>query len=105
MSERNELQDLVAEAYGSNNRGWLSVEAADKILAAGYRKSRTITTTKELEALPVDSVVKDRPGDIYERVENPDSERPWWRAPGIRGYLVTASILFPATILFEGEAA
>jgi hypothetical protein len=93
---RDELTTLIL--------GKTAPRAADAILAAGYRKPRTITTTKGLEALPVDSVVKDRPGDIYERVENPDSERPEWRAPGIRGYLVTASILFPATILYEPEA-
>ncbi len=38
MSERNDLMDLIADAYGECNKGWLSVAAADAILAAGYRK-------------------------------------------------------------------
>lgn len=105
MSAREELAALLGQHYGTSAAGddylWAM---ADIIMEKGWVKTRTITTTDEVEALLVDSVVKDRVGDIYERVENPDSERPVWRVPGIRGYLVTASILFPATVLHEGEA-
>lgn len=38
-------------------------ELTDVILAAGYRKPRTVTTVEELDALPVGSVVLDGRND------------------------------------------
>jgi hypothetical protein len=38
--------------------GKTAPRAADSILAAGYRKPRTVTTAKELDALRVGSVVR-----------------------------------------------
>lgn len=65
MSERDELADVLsdvvpqvqeyADAFG---------EIADAILAAGYRKPRTIATTEELDALPEGSSVLDVDADV-----------------------------------------
>lgn len=95
----HEYSQARFEGFGEWDRARL---VAHHLHAAGYRKPQQVTTTSELEALPVGSVLKDRVGDIYERVENPDSDRPVWRVPGIRGYLVTASVLLPATVLHVG---
>ena len=41
---------------------------ADGILAAGYSKPRTITTVEERDALREGSVVRDKDGDVIERL-------------------------------------
>jgi len=55
MSAREELAQLVAQAdsYAANDCGGIHWQnMADKILAAGYSKPRTITTVDELNTLP-----------------------------------------------------
>jgi len=59
MSARDELTTLIL--------GKTAPRAADAILAAGYSKPRTITTRTELEALPDESVILDRDGDVFQR--------------------------------------
>lgn len=49
--------------------------AADLILAAGYRKPRTITTVAELDALPAGSVILDPEGTPW--VGDGDKVEPW----------------------------
>ena len=57
MSEREELSDIIFySADWSDIRSGSDV-AADLILAAGYRKPRTITTVEELEALAAYAVI------------------------------------------------
>jgi hypothetical protein len=62
MSARNELADTIEGALDRSNgiiawAGPAQEEIAAAILAAGYRKPRIITTPRELEALPVGSVI------------------------------------------------
>jgi hypothetical protein len=58
MSARDELARVIFDAPAliawDNRSQWI---IADAILAAGYRKPRTITTVEELDALPNGSVV------------------------------------------------
>ena len=49
MSSRDELFQLML--------GRTTTKAVERILAAGYRKPRTITTAEELDALPEGTVV------------------------------------------------
>jgi len=65
MNARDELVQIIDDrwhGYGYNPQG-----AADAILAAGYRKPRTITDRAEVEALPDGSVVADSAGDVSEK--------------------------------------
>lgn len=52
-TETNTQRDELARLISSRH----TMGAVDAILAAGYRKPRTITTVEELDALPVGSVV------------------------------------------------
>jgi len=62
MSERDELASVIVEAYGEDPRSECPCEqdydVADAILAAGYRRPRTVTTVEELDALPISAVVR-----------------------------------------------
>lgn len=73
-SDRDELANLVNEAYWARWGGAVLMppssgdrQSADMILAAGYRKARTIATVEELDALPVGSVILDSDGDAWQR--------------------------------------
>lgn len=116
MSARDELKDLVRHAllasapsdkYGLDAETEALLEAipvADAILAAGYRKPRTITTVEELDALPVGSVVIHDEGWGFIVAERHVSDRLWY-VTGCREY-IRPEALIPATVLFEpdGEA-
>lgn len=105
---RGELAELTADAAERDDDDWMT-EAADAILAAGYRKPRTITTTEELDALPVGSVVL-RNGRAFQRYKlQPDvfgEFQEWKCADGgfVRSSKDGSSIL-PATVLHEGGRA
>jgi len=102
MNERDELAGIVR---GKTCCSGLCAESqseqtADAILAAGYRKPRTISTIEELDALPIGAVVLDSIGD------------PWavaWDAGGFRRYRnPNGAVNFanlPATVLHSPEAA
>lgn len=74
----------------------------DAILAAGYRKPRTITTAEELDALPVGVVILDSYSDTcrknqygsWQSFDEPDET---YSTRSIEGCL-------PATVLYEPEA-
>ena len=55
-------------------------KTADAILAAGYRKPRTITTAEELDALPDGSIVRDAKGFAWQKYRRPISQNPAWFA-------------------------
>lgn len=60
-TERDELADIIKREYRSavtRKSDDCYTAPADAILAAGYRKPRTITTAAELEALPFGSAVQ-----------------------------------------------
>lgn len=106
MSERDELARVIFDApalIAWDNRSQRII--ADAILAAGYRKPRTVTTSEELDALPVDSVVRDTKGFVYQKWADIDEpEIPWWAAAGDSRMYPANRIALPATVLHEGEA-
>jgi len=75
-------------------------EIADAILAAGYSKPRTISTVEELDALPVESIVRDVDGLPKEK-QNATGGEVFWAAPGHSKHYGTGSIWLPATVLYE----
>lgn len=86
MTARDELADLIASVTIDTKSGDVlrvhpdggtpvferDQRTADALLAAGYRRPRTITTTQELDALPFESVIRDREGHVLERWGGPD---------------------------------
>jgi hypothetical protein len=105
MSERDELADLIESGYAVSDTDCPydhAPEIADAILAAGYRKPRTITTTEELDQLPGESVVRDNSGMVYELdyVFNDPTDR-WWIETGHTERRPFSVIDLPATVLYE----
>ena len=103
MSARDELQKVIFGYFGPT----LAINAyrtpeqqdrglADAIIAAGYRKPRTITTAEELDALPVGSVVKDEDGHAHLKYP-----RGWVRT-GQEPYSTPEGIL-PAIVIHEAS--
>lgn len=76
-------RDELARIIHSSRKPWVTnsehsaMEAiqADAILAAGYRKPRTITTVEELRALPDGSAILDSSGDVGQKLSE------WWYFP------------------------
>lgn len=89
QSERDELFQLML--------GRTTPKAVERILAAGYRKPRTVTTVEELDALPFMSVVMDDLGRVYQR----------WLLAGWQsaGPTLGTKIKLPSTVLHEGATA
>jgi hypothetical protein len=111
MSERDELAKLLFvtdnDAAPEPEHEWemttrhnpayaeYAFAMADAILAAGYRKPRTVATAEELDALPNGSIIRDDEGD-------------GWQFFGLMGWFVTGgdkegseSPTLPATVLYE----
>jgi hypothetical protein len=75
---------------------------ADAILAAGYSKPSTIETVEELDALPVETVVRSDMGNIYVKDYDPDDPSAiWWVTAGAVSEFQSNRILLPATVLYE----
>ncbi|UYL88331.1 hypothetical protein SEA_EVEPICKLES_44 [Arthrobacter phage EvePickles] len=102
MSARDELTTLIL--------GRTAPSAADKVLAAGYRKPRIITTTEELDSLPVGSVVL---SDAYRYMVHGGADCGWpiafqrwddklWHR-GARSGDTHPDNFLPATVLHEPE--
>ncbi|MDF3309777.1 hypothetical protein P3H15_32685 [Rhodococcus sp. T2V] len=101
MSARDELAgvlkgaaDSVTLAFQFNMKFWGPV--ADAVLAAGYRKPRTVTTAEELDALPFLTVIRDSDGAVHERLE-------WDYGPALQWTRDGAQDLhpkLPATVLY-----
>ncbi len=93
-NERDELAEL-AESIRSGSLGTSEIVAA--ILAAGYSKPRTITTTEELDELPTGSVVLN---SLHEAATKHGNR---WHFPAIRHGFMTWAVSFPATVLYVPE--
>lgn len=96
-TERDELAEVIRSIDGPATLGGL--EVADAILAAGYRKPRTITTVKELDALELRSVVRDRDGEPFELTDN------GWRYWMYEESFSSLELSLPATVLHEPTKA
>ena len=89
-TEQDELFQLML--------GRTTTKAVERILAAGYRKPRTITTAKELDALELRSIVLDSGGEPFELTDN------GWRYWLYEESFSSLELSFPATVLYEPEA-
>lgn len=78
-------------------------QMADAILAAGYSKPRQVSTVEELDALPDESVIKVRSGQVWEAAKLTDGEN-IWRTFG-PAKVLSSEVLgrwsLPATVLYE----
>ena len=104
MNARDELAQIWADAYEQEK------SVVDAILAAGYRKPRTITATDELDALPVGVVIRTS-GVEYEceprvavKVGFWHNESEWYTADDSEWNLSSDELDdLPATVLYEPE--
>ena len=111
MNAPDELAKVISEQFDVDRTGeydsvaiWATpAEVADAILAAGYRKPRTITTTEELDALPDESIVRCRRGSTYEKFPDGDGLSGWMMI-GYQRLFAGTVISLPATVLYEPEA-
>jgi len=120
MNARDELRGTLANAICNASHypkraqphllgGDMSVvldKTADAILAAGYRKPRTITTTEELDALPNGSVVL---SDVYKAHHGQAISFQRWEDGlwhrGARSGSTHPDNFLPVSVLHEPEAA
>lgn len=107
MSAREELMKLVWLA-GSFESSEIEIgEATDAILAAGYRKPRTITTAKELGDLGRNAAVLAANGAVL--VNDGEDTIPWASfAEDPQGgpvWIDSLDVPLPVTVLQEGGAA
>ena len=99
MNARDELAKVIESGYGDDLTDCPYDHAptiADVVLAAGYSKPRTITTTEEVDALPNGSVVLDHTGDVLKR----STHRVWLSTDEEDATYV----VLPATVLHEAGA-
>ena len=100
MSARDELARVILENDEAGTMGGFTL--ADVILAAGYRKPRTVTTVEELDALPVRSVVRTERAGVYEKGCFPDEpDFPYWLVTGMSREFASLVLSLPATVLYE----
>ncbi|EOM78048.1 hypothetical protein DW322_11190 [Rhodococcus rhodnii] len=86
MSARDDLADLIEALDGGDY-----AEIADTILAAGWRPpARVITKREQLDALPVEAVIRDAEDEVLERWED------GWEGVG-GGYIV----ILPVTVIHD----
>jgi hypothetical protein len=102
MSDRDELFQLIL--------GRTTTKAVERILAAGYRKPRTVTTVEELDALPVGSVIRTGGygGQYAPRIAEKNGKTEdlsYWQVAGPDDIDVTSDELddLPATVLYAPE--
>ena len=78
MTDRDELARLIFEVPSEDPACVPSPRAlADAILAAGYRKPRTITTVEELDELPNDTALRDAYGHVAVIYKGKLGDRPY----------------------------
>ena len=83
--------------HGGGNSPAHADHLADAILAAGYRKPRTITTREELDALPSGTAILDSDGNTNVLHDN------GWVLPGSGGGYTSWAVAqaLPVTVLYE----
>ncbi|QWY84252.1 hypothetical protein QEO77_gp51 [Arthrobacter phage Zaheer] len=97
MSAREELAGIIGGKLIMRSS---MTETADAVIAAGYRKPRTITTREELDALPSGSVVVLADGE-----PNVLHDNGWVLPNGPGGYTSWAVAQgLPAEVVYEPGA-
>lgn len=89
-------RDYLTELLDRYDDYWSS-NVADKILEAGYRRPRTITTPEDLAALPVGAVVIDDDLEVCKKVD----DATWFIACGDGHSFDDSDIEIPAVVLHE----
>jgi hypothetical protein len=104
-TERDELQKVIFGYFGPTYaiNAYRTPEQQDRelveaILAAGYRKRRTIHATVSTDVLPFGAVIRTPQGYAMEKLSDG-----WYRA-GVDYAYTPNSKWFPATVLYEPEA-
>jgi len=112
---RDELADLIASVTIDTKSGDVlrvhpdgetpvfegDQRTADALLANGYHKPRMIGTTEELDALPFESVIRDRDSHVLERWGGPDENV--WVTVMVNKFIPRDDITLPATVLWEPQ--
>ncbi|MFJ4288000.1 hypothetical protein ACIPY0_20355 [Paenarthrobacter nicotinovorans] len=105
-NERDELAMILANAQRTRNGSTrlssadqvsrLALDDADAMLAAGYRKRRTVTTVEELDALVVGTIILDSDPDALLKEDD------GWRSLLVPDVILKSfTIGLPATVLYE----
>lgn len=92
---------------GGHNSPSHAGHIADAVLAAGYRRPRTITTTEELDALLFEAVILDSYGTAYVCLKHAPTENQW-DCPALTNENMPSWAIVdhgPFTVLHEGNAA
>ena len=100
MNARDELAEVIKPAAAYD---FWPQAAAEFVLAAGYSKPRTITTAEELDALPVETIVRTHGGVPLELWEGDEGKREW-RVSGHRpwtDYELAKNL--PASVIWEPQ--
>ena len=101
MSARDELEALLVANGGQRN-------IAPAILAAGYRKPRTITTAEELDALAVRSVLLTHGNKFgplaVQKLSNGEPAGLDYLSVGLAMGYSSGEIHLPATVIHEPTA-
>lgn len=105
MTARDELAEIIYDAWREEEPRDSADIATAAILAAGYHKPRTITTSDELNALPVGSVVlyRDRAFQHYPAHPAPFDEYQQWKCAdgGFVRSTKDGSSILPAIVIHE----
>lgn len=74
---------------------------ADAVLAAGFTNSKLwqVTTLRELEELPFESVIRDRQGHVLERWGGPGEHV--WATMMVSSFIQHSDIALPASVLYS----
>lgn len=120
MTVKNELArdiflaDNTSAAPGLMEREWdenpttyhYAHHIAERLIAKGYRKPRTITTAEELDALILGTVIRSEHRHyLVAHKEDGDAGRHGWAAAGTGQIPVDLVAWLPATVLWEPEVA
>ena len=109
-TQRDELAAEIADVYLSNmGAGPLAgkvtqFDLAEAILAAGYRKPRTITSVEELHGLPLGSVIIDSDPSVLQMLEKSAIGGAEWAQPNEERIYSSGHVTLPATVLYEPAA-
>jgi len=71
----------------------------EEVLAAGYRKPRTVNTVEELDALPNHVVIRDAEPCTMQLIDG------YWYIPNVNERFLTRDIDLPAIVIHEGDAS
>lgn len=103
MSARDELAAVIADSAVPRDGAYVIVpaEAAAEVLAAGWHLPRIITSLNSLDALEVETIIRDADGFPKEKQTGPEGE--YWAAPGHRRAFDPHEIWLPVTVLWEPQ--